>query len=69
MKKSDLIKELMKYPDDMEIMVQGYENGYHKNIELMENNVILNENHEWYEGEYESVVASDESLKVIVLAR
>ena len=54
MKVKNLIEELQKYPDDLQVMKAGYEGGYKDVVTPVEKeNILLNVNTEWYYGPHE----------------
>ena len=55
MKVKQLIEELQKYPEDMDVMKCGYEGGYKDlSVPVEKDNILLNVNDEWYYGPHES---------------
>lgn len=51
MKVKDLIERLKKYPDDMDVVVYGYESDYDKIRSITTIDLYENENHSWWDGE------------------
>ena len=49
---SELISELMNFPQDLKVVVRGYENGYNEIVTLKKKTVLLNGEAEWWDGEY-----------------
>ena len=55
----ELIKLLQEVPEDMPIMVQGYEGGFNKPSSVYEEEVILMTERAWYYGQYEDTNGMD----------
>lgn len=62
-----LIAELSIYPQDMRVMVRGYEGGYSDCPAPITKRVDLNVNAEWYYGPHEDSGYEGYGLEVVVL--
>jgi hypothetical protein len=60
MQVKELIKLLSEYPENLDVVLQGYEGGYTENLSVQTIVVKLNHNKEWYYGEHE--IVRDECL-------
>jgi len=50
-----LIEQLKNYPQDLRVVVRGYEGGYN-DVDTFENlKLVLDYNREWYYGKHEDV--------------
>ncbi len=74
MKIKELEELLSRYPEDAEVMVAGYEGGYHSDLMIGEEEIVLNVHKEWYYGPHEATNSlykeEDEgkpSVKVLVI--
>lgn len=64
MKIKDLITELQEHDPEMEVMVAGYEGGYHSDLVVGQETVMLDRNKEWYYGPHESTCCmSDDEVE------
>ena len=53
MKISELIEQLKNYPQDLQVVVSGYEGGYDDVIKIQKIKVILNHNKDRFRGKHE----------------
>jgi hypothetical protein len=53
MRIKDLIKTLQEYPQDIRVVVAGYEGGYNDVLSVRELVLRENENEEWFYGAHE----------------
>lgn len=61
MKVKDLIEELKKYDENLNVYVSGYEGGVNDMPEIGKPiTVALNVNTEWYYGKHEEIESDDE---------
>ncbi len=63
---TELIEELKKYPADMRVVVDGYEDGLDDVVKVEELLLKLNHYPEWYYGEHEKSV-DENGVKTIYL--
>jgi hypothetical protein len=65
---SELIEELQKYPQDIRVVVRGYEGGVDDVGYLEDTYISLNENTAWYYGKHE-VTDDPKDVAAIKLCR
>ncbi len=64
MTKKELIEMLSQYPDDMRIVIDGYEGGYKDITECEEFELVLNYHTAWYYGAHETVDGLPKHIEV-----
>lgn len=57
----ELIQELQKYPEDMTVLVEGYENGYDDVYHIVEADFIKKKRPMWYDGDYDKINNTDDT--------
>lgn len=66
----DLISELSKFPSDMPVLVNGYEEGYENIASIKIHTVAKRINPEWYYGEFDdSTDTAAGAKKAVVIGR
>lgn len=64
-----LISELQKYPKDLQVLVDGYEDGLDAALSTKIVNVKYDENKAWYYGPFYEVEKSDSKAVKIISTR
>jgi len=68
MKVKELIDTLLKYPDNMVVVVDGYEVGFDNIVDMEIIDIYKRKNKSWWEGEYtKEDNLSDKSIKCVHL--
>jgi len=65
MKVSELIKNLQKLPQELEVIVNGYENGFDDVIEIELKHIDKNINTNWWDGRHEQ--NNESKIKAVYL--
>ena len=63
----ELIEELNKLPQDIRVVLKGYERGYEDVSGFSDKFLKLNVNDEWYYGAHESVLENESECKAILI--
>ena len=66
---SELITELQKYPQDIMVVVNGYEGGYVEKINIHGGFIKLNVNKQEYYGPHDDADIGEKGLAVAVISR
>lgn len=61
----ELIEEWKKYPQDIRVIVNGYEGGYDDVESINKIKLLLNQNEEWYYGKHESVEKEEDKVNAV----
>jgi hypothetical protein len=67
---TELIKKLSEFPGNMDVLVDGYEDGYDPVSSVNQQAVMQRKVYEWYNGEFDDAkTGAVEAIRVIVIKR
>ena len=69
MKIKELIELLQKEDPEMKVVVNGYESGYDEVEKIYCKPITVNENQNWWDGEYDSDIDQKGNLIALVIPR